>query len=392
MTEDGGMTTQLQGDHEGCRGSTTKFGGMWKIPSRCPFPYTTEFENIAALQAWQALAFHRAGRKDEAQKFLGDAVRLAGELKTDDMVFLSAIVAYFTNIRNAFRIFEIALRSKGEEKKATELEHLRIVLTYGGASTPAARAVRSARVLWAEHPHATPAVYSLAAILLCAAVYIPAQRRLNRMAAGLFFASGPLLTRAARSVPRRVNAWLHPARPAAHPPPIATPAAGPSPAPMPPPAPMPMYFHYRYPNQAYRIAGYCFAAFWIVLLGPLAVALLMPAFTLLSDFSTAGFQRAYNHFIGILATSVTWARLWFALLLFSLLGFMGFKLYGRFSLPKRMRPPIRVVYGALRFTVLGAILAAAGTFLAYFTAAFAGIYNNPIVRTLITALRKLLGF
>src|SRR5262245_15046431 len=29
MTQDGGMTAQLQGDHEGCRGSTTKLGGMW---------------------------------------------------------------------------------------------------------------------------------------------------------------------------------------------------------------------------------------------------------------------------------------------------------------------------------------------------------------------------
>ena len=31
MTQDGGKTAQLQGDHEGERGSTTKFGGMWKI-------------------------------------------------------------------------------------------------------------------------------------------------------------------------------------------------------------------------------------------------------------------------------------------------------------------------------------------------------------------------
>jgi hypothetical protein len=28
MTQDGGMTAQLHGDHEGCRGSTTKLGGM----------------------------------------------------------------------------------------------------------------------------------------------------------------------------------------------------------------------------------------------------------------------------------------------------------------------------------------------------------------------------
>src|SRR5262249_1724706 len=31
MTQNGGMTAQLQGDHEGDRGSTTKLGGMWKF-------------------------------------------------------------------------------------------------------------------------------------------------------------------------------------------------------------------------------------------------------------------------------------------------------------------------------------------------------------------------
>ena len=168
-------------------------------------------------------------------------------------------------------------------------------------------------------------------------------------------------------------------------------APAPAYAPAPPPAPMPMYFNYRYPNQAYRLAGYCFAAFWVVLLGPLVLAMLMPAFTLLADFSTAGFQRAYNHFLHILTTSVTWARLWFALLLFSLLGFVVFKLYGRFSLPKRMRPPIRVVYGTLRFAFLGAILTAVGTFLSYFTATFTGLYSNPLVKTLISLIRKIIG-
>src|SRR5262249_23493068 len=29
MTHNGGKTAPLQGDHEGCRDSTTKFGGMW---------------------------------------------------------------------------------------------------------------------------------------------------------------------------------------------------------------------------------------------------------------------------------------------------------------------------------------------------------------------------
>src|SRR5215470_3104741 len=42
MTQDGGKTTQFQGDHEGCRGFTTKFGGMCKklllpgLEFRCP--------------------------------------------------------------------------------------------------------------------------------------------------------------------------------------------------------------------------------------------------------------------------------------------------------------------------------------------------------------------
>ena len=94
-----------------------------------------------------------------------------------------------------------------------------------------------------------------------------------------------------------------------------------------------------------------------------------------------GFQNAYNHFWRILTTSLSWARLWFALLLFSLVAFAGFKVYGRFSLPKRMRPPIRVVYGTLRFMFLGAILSAAATFISYFSAAFAGIYSKPVRQT-----------
>jgi len=31
MTQDGGKTEQLQGDHEGRRGFTTKSGGMWEF-------------------------------------------------------------------------------------------------------------------------------------------------------------------------------------------------------------------------------------------------------------------------------------------------------------------------------------------------------------------------
>src|SRR5215831_11574485 len=34
MTQDGGTTAQLQGDHERCRGSTTKLSGMWEFLDR----------------------------------------------------------------------------------------------------------------------------------------------------------------------------------------------------------------------------------------------------------------------------------------------------------------------------------------------------------------------
>ena len=46
------------------------------------------------------------------------------------------------------------------------------------------------------------------------------------------------------------------------------------------------YYNILYPNQAYRIAGYCFAAFWIILATPLALALILPGLLLL-DFSNA---------------------------------------------------------------------------------------------------------
>jgi hypothetical protein len=259
--------------------------------------YTVAFDYLLYLKAWQAVAYHRSGRRAESRQALDAAVLISKERPSDPVLF-PAITGYITQ---TFPIFEMVFLSWGEEKKAAKLEHLRIVLTYGGASTPIARAGRAARVLWAEHPYVKRAFYTFAFILLCAAIYIPARRPLRMLARGALSA--------AKAVPGRVNAWLRPAsRPAsAHAPALPYALAS-------PPPPMPMYFNYRYPNQAHRIAGYCFAAFWIILLGPLALALLLPAFTLLADFSTSGFQRSYNHFIGILTTSVTWARLWFALL------------------------------------------------------------------------------
>src|SRR5262249_54315024 len=37
MTQDGGTTAQLQGDHERCRGSTTKLSGMWHFGASATF-------------------------------------------------------------------------------------------------------------------------------------------------------------------------------------------------------------------------------------------------------------------------------------------------------------------------------------------------------------------
>jgi len=373
------------------------------IAQLCP-GQKTRHELMLYLRLWQILAYWRAGERERAIKAMESAsiiADIAKDYPSEDEIFVVAITSYILNI---FEAAKNDYRYKG--KDTAPLEHLRIVFTYGGESTPAGRAARTARMLWAEHPYAKPAVFALGAILLSTAIYVPARRPINRLASGLLFTSVSFLTyavhrplkalgsgalAAGKSIPRHVNLWLHPARPVAPPSPVATPAAAPSPAFAPAPAPMPMYVNYRYPNQAYRLAGYCFAAFWAVLLGPLVLAMLMPAFTLLADFSTSGFQRAYNHFLHILTASLTWARLWFALLLFSLFGFVVFKLYGRFSLPKRMRPPIRVVYGTLRFAFLGAILTAVGTFLSYFTATFTGLYSNPLVKTLISLIRKIIG-
>jgi hypothetical protein len=354
----------------------------------------TAYDSILKLKVWLTLAYWRSRQPRETLMAAADALVILHN-KGGERLFVDAVGAY---IGDDFKRVKADYQRAG--KDPAKLEHLRIILTYGGASTPAARAVRSARVLWAEQPYARPAVYTFGALLLCAAIYIPARRPLRMLAIGAFHAARPIprhvnrLLRmlatgalyAATIILRRVNVWLHPeTSPRAARAPARSDSTASAPA-------MPMYFNMRYPNQAYRIAGYCWAAFWIVLAGPIALALLLPAGTLLMDFNTKGFQNAYNNFLHILTTSVSWARLWFALLLFSLIGFTGFKLYGRFSLPKRMRPPIRVVYGTLRFVFLGTILASVGTFLSYFTAAFAGIYANPFVKPLIALICKLLGF
>ena len=153
-------------------------------------------------------------------------------------------------------------------KDTAELERLRLIIVYGGAGTPLSRAFRSARVLYAEHPYAKPALLAFGALLLAAVLAVPARGPLRRVARGVAFA--------ARNAPRRINAWL---RPSARPATPYSPAAAPAPG-------IPLYYTMRYPNQAYRIAGYCFAAFWILFLGPLSLALLLPRL-----HSARGFQR-----------------------------------------------------------------------------------------------------
>jgi hypothetical protein len=209
-----------------------------------------------------------------------------------------------------------------------------MVIAYGGAADPLPRTLRSFHMFYAEQPYAKPAIFGTGALLFCATLLVFGKRQVQPLAARVLSA--------AAAISRRVNAWLHPA-----------PAPAYVQAPQSPPAARPMYYDIRYPNQSYRLAAYCFAAFWIVLAAPLTLALILPAWLLLLDFSAAGFQKAYGAATGILLTFFSYGRLWFALLLLSIMGFAVFKLYGRFSLPKPMRPRIRLVYGTLRFAFFG---------------------------------------
>jgi len=229
------------------------------------------YDLILYVRIWQILAYKRAEEQLPALVFAIIAQYISRDYE-DHKIFYDAVIAYVTN--EFPKLFEDYRRAG---RDTATLEHLRIVLTYGGASTPAARAARTARVLWIEQPYTKPAVYAFAAILLCAAIYIPARRPL-RMLAGAALSI-------AQAAPGRVNAWLHPATRHTAAPVAPAPVYAPPPA----PAPMPFYYNMRYPNQAYRLAGFCFAAFWILLLGPLSLALLMPIFTLLADFSMSGF-------------------------------------------------------------------------------------------------------
>ena len=268
-------------------------------------------------------------------------------------------------------------RYLAENRNTKLLEHLRMCIVYGGATNAFSRSLRSFRIFYAEHPYGKSLILLSLALLLSAALFVLGRDHVPALAR----AAPTAVLSTATGVSRRVNAWLRP----------PLPTAGSLQAPMAAAPATPMYYDIRYPNQSYRIAAYCWAAFWIILAGPLVLALVLPAWMLLLDFSAAGFKAAYNSAAGILLSVFAWGRLWFALLLLSLMGFAGFKLYGRFSLPKRMPPRIRLVYGTLRFAIFGAVLASVGTFLSYFSGVAAGLYNNPLVRMLIDLLRQMFG-
>jgi hypothetical protein len=104
----------------------------------------------------------------------------------------------------------------------------------------------------------------------------------------------------------------------------------------------------RYPNRSYRIAAFFWVAFWIMLAAPF----LALASWVLKDFKTfswEGLQDGFANTGTILSTIFeNWAWIWFYLLPVLLLGFIVFKLYGRYSLPKPQRHPIQPLYAATR--------------------------------------------
>jgi hypothetical protein len=73
---------------------------------------------------------------------------------------------------------------------------------------------------------------------------------------------------------------------------------------------------------------------------------------MLFNFNAEGMQLAGVRIKGFAAEFLGWGRLWFALLLLSLAGFVAFKVYGRYSLPKPFRPRVRVVRTTLRVVFL----------------------------------------
>src|SRR5262245_6392213 len=247
--------------------------GRWQktIPNTRECNSAVGYPEISGVYAWRALATYRIKNLNPMAYFeftvYMELAETALSQPGGQRVIFDAVQAYF---RDTFKETFEKYRAAGQDTAA--LERLRIIFTYGGANTPRARILRSTRVFYTELPYAKHVLVTSVAIFIGAVLFV---------FRGPFMQLAGGVTSAGRNIPRRINAWLRPS---------ARPAAPYSPAPASAPG-IPLYYTMRYPNQAYRIASYCFATFWIVLLGPLSLALLLPAFTLLADFSTSGFQK-----------------------------------------------------------------------------------------------------
>jgi hypothetical protein len=163
---------------------------------------------------------------------------------------------------------------------------------------------------------------------------------------------------------------------------------------VPPPAlhaPWPAYIEAGYPNRAYQLAAWCWAAIWTLIALPLVLLLAIPAVTIFFNFNAEGLPMAVARAKGFATGFLGWGRLWFGLMLLSLTSFAAFKVYGRYSLPKPFRPRVRVVRGTLRLLFLAVTLLSVGTFIAYLSEAAGSLYDDPIGRLLIQFLRDFLG-
>jgi hypothetical protein len=178
------------------------------------------------------------------------------------------------------------------------------------------------------------------------------------------------------SCPYGAAVWLRQHAPT---PAVAAPAHPTDPA-IPPYA----YYDYRYLNRAYEYAAYAHAAFWLLLIIPLLLLAATPLVTVLADFSARGMQSAVLNARGVAAVLVAWSRAWLVLLIMTLTVFVGLKVYGRYTLPKRFRPRIHMIRLTFRLAALSIVLLSAATFFVFAA--------DPVGQLLIDILRKSFGF
>ena len=151
-------------------------------------------------------------------------------------------------------------------------------------------------------------------------------------------------------------------------------------------APVPIIYDWRYPNRAYKLASYFNGALWLLLALPLIVLAAIPVVAVFRDFSPWGLQQAVVNIKNFAATFPEWGRPWFALVLLALTGFVVLKIFGRYSLPKPMRPKVRVFHTSVRLVLLAAFLGIVGTGLVFISSTFSSIANNSIVKVILAWL------